>query len=59
MYFSCRFAASPFGFFDTTLFSWNKGYDAVYTVDFTKLTQTNKDSGTVRKIRRIEIRAVS
>jgi len=32
--------------------SWNKGYDTPYLIDFTKMIQTNTESGSQRKIRR-------
>eukprot|EP00992_Anisonema_acinus_P009270 TRINITY_DN5473_c0_g1_i1.p1 TRINITY_DN5473_c0_g1~~TRINITY_DN5473_c0_g1_i1.p1 ORF type:complete len:399 (+),score=83.62 TRINITY_DN5473_c0_g1_i1:52-1248(+) len=38
---------------DTKDFSFNKGYDTVYTVDFAKMTQLNNETSTSRPIRRL------
>ena len=41
------------GSFNTSDFSFNKGYNTVYTIDLDAMTQKNNSSGTVRKLRRI------
>mmetsp|Transcript_74479 Transcript_74479/g.155267 ORF Transcript_74479/g.155267 Transcript_74479/m.155267 type:complete len:561 (+) Transcript_74479:153-1835(+) len=38
--------------FHTTEFSFNKGYDTIYEVSFSKMTQKNMDSKKLRNIRR-------
>mmetsp|Transcript_16492 Transcript_16492/g.39116 ORF Transcript_16492/g.39116 Transcript_16492/m.39116 type:complete len:96 (+) Transcript_16492:80-367(+) len=40
--------------FKTTEFTFNKDYGSVYTIDFSKMTQKNEDSKTVREIRRVD-----
>jgi hypothetical protein len=40
--------------FKTKDLSFNAGYDSLYVFDFKKKTQTNTESGRVRKLRRIE-----
>lgn len=41
--------------FETTDLSFNKDYGSKYIFDYKKLTQTNTESGRVRKLRRLEI----
>eukprot|EP00414_Alexandrium_minutum_P005118 CAMPEP_0113821770 /NCGR_PEP_ID=MMETSP0328-20130328/1906_1 /TAXON_ID=39455 /ORGANISM="Alexandrium minutum" /LENGTH=95 /DNA_ID=CAMNT_0000789705 /DNA_START=68 /DNA_END=355 /DNA_ORIENTATION=- /assembly_acc=CAM_ASM_000350 len=40
--------------FKTTDFTFNKEYGSVYTIDFSKMTQKNEDSKTIREIRRVD-----